>query len=89
VNRSTDVSDWLMRWFEANTTATRQELNNSHDANYFEKRWMDSLKFVVFIMDVEARFNISFSNEEFQNRDFSTIDGLKKIIINHIESLHE
>jgi acyl carrier protein len=89
VNRSTDVSDWLMRWFEANTPATRQELDDFPDANYFEKRWMDSLKFVVFIMDVEAHFNISFSNEEFQNRDFSTIDGLKKIIINHTESLHE
>jgi acyl carrier protein len=86
---STEVSDWLINWFQTNTTATQQELQDSPQVNYFEKRWIDSLKFVVFIMDIENHFNISFSNDEFQNREFSTIDGLKNIIMSHMKSEHE
>ena len=48
--------------------------------NYFEKGWIDSLKFIDLITQIEEEFSIRFSNDEFQDRKFSTIEGLAKII---------
>jgi len=48
--------------------------------NYFLKGWIDSLKFIELISDIENEFQISFSNNEFQDRTFSTVEGLIKII---------
>ena len=48
--------------------------------NYFKNGWLDSLKFIELINDVEQEFEILFSNDEFQNRKFATINGLREII---------
>ena len=80
-----EVDKWLIDWFEKNTVADKEELFHSKECNYFEKGWMDSFKFVSFIMDIENHFNVRFSNDEFQNRDFSSIEGLSEIIRKHKE----
>jgi acyl carrier protein len=74
------VLDWILDWFEENTTVSRQDAINDRNLNYFEKRWMDSFKFILFISEIEEKFCISFSNEEFQNREFATISGLCSIV---------
>lgn len=75
-----DVTDWIIAWFVTNTVATADELLATMNDSYFEHGWMDSFKFITFIMDVEERFIISFNNDEFQDRQFSTIAGLAAII---------
>ena len=80
-----ELDKWLVHWFQINTAVNEEELLNSLESNYFEKGWMDSFKFVSFVMDIEAQFDISFSNDEFQNRDFSSIKGLSVIIKKHKE----
>ena len=72
--------DWIINWFESNTNATKEEIKNGMSNNYFEKGWIDSLQFISLITDLENNFKINFSNEEFQNRTFSTIDGLSILI---------
>ncbi len=74
------LKDWLIDWFENNTDLNKEEIIENSAKNYFEEGWIDSFKFITFISDVEESFNIRFSNEEFQNRAFATIDGLNSII---------
>ena len=75
-----DVENWLFDWFEKNTPAKKHEISKKLSENYFENGWLDSLKFIELINDVEQEFEILFSNDEFQNRKFATINGLREII---------
>ena len=75
-----ELENWIIKWFEENTDAEKNEIVKNLDENYFLKSWMDSLKFISFISDIEEKFNITFSNNEFQNRSFATINGISKII---------
>ncbi len=75
-----DVENWLFDWFEKNTPAKKHEISKKLSENYFKNGWLDSLKFIELINDVEQEFEILFSNDEFQNRKFATINGLREII---------
>jgi acyl carrier protein len=79
-----DIKEWLITWFEEKSDVVRSELDTS--ANYLEKSWIDSLKFVEFISAIEAQFDLTFSNDEFHDRSFSTIDGLARIIQRKIDA---
>lgn len=72
--------DWLIDWFAKRTGLDRDEISQNINENFLTKGWIDSLAFISFITDVEEKFDISFSNDEFQDRKFSTILGLSKII---------
>lgn len=74
------ILDWIAAWFEENTSITRQDAIANKNINYFERQWMDSFKFILFIAEIEEKYQISFSNDEFQNREFATIAGLSAII---------
>jgi D-alanine--poly(phosphoribitol) ligase subunit 2 len=71
---------WLTNWFEKNSLATGVNMKNSLKENYLENGWIDSLKFIELITQIEEKFGIRFSNDEFLDRKFSTIEGLTKII---------
>lgn len=75
---SDDVKTWIIEWFKENTELKEGEMGVKDD--YFEKGWVDSFKFIFFIANIEERFDIRFSNDEFQDRSFSTIEGITKII---------
>jgi acyl carrier protein len=74
------IKQWLIDWFVNKTSAREEDLNLALEKSYFEAGWIDSLLFISFISDVEEHFKVSFSNDEFQNREFSTILGLADII---------
>ena len=75
-----DIKSWFFDWFEKNTLAKKDEISKNLDENYFDNGWLDSFKFIELINDVEQEFQILFSNDEFQNRKFSSINGLTEII---------
>ena len=71
---------WIIQWFVNNSNLSENEINENLEENYLIKGWIDSLKFISFISDIENEFKISFSNDEFQNRKFATVNGIVKII---------
>lgn len=75
-----NAKNWITNWFIQNTNTQKNEIAKNTNQDYFIKSWIDSLKFILLISDMEEHFQITFSNDEFQNRAFSTIDGLAKII---------
>ncbi len=76
----TGPESWILKWFQDNANVLENEINKDRDENYFMKGWIDSLKFISFISDIENKFNISFSNDEFQDRKFATINGIIQIL---------
>jgi len=75
-----DVKTWLIGWFKKNADISEEDIGHDFNINYFEKGWIDSFKFINFITDIEENFNIRFSNNQFQDRAFSTIDGVIRLI---------
>lgn len=73
-------SEWIIDWFVNHGTADKDELCTNMDSNFFENEYIDSFSFIKLINDIEEKFNISFDNEEFQDRSFATITGLGKCI---------
>jgi len=72
------IKNWIIEWFKENTELKDEEIK-IHD-NYFEKGWIDSFQFISFVSDLEKKYDIHFSNDEFQDRSFSTIGGVVEII---------
>ncbi len=75
-----ETENWLINWFEKKAGIKKDEILKNIEENYLELGWIDSLKFISFITDIEETFKIHFSNDIFQDRDFSTVKGLSKII---------
>ena len=75
-----EIESWIINWLEDNAGIEKDESLKKNEENYLELGWIDSLKFISFITDIEETFKIRFSNDVFQDRDFSTVKGLSKII---------
>ena len=75
-----EIESWIINCLEDNAGIEKDEILKKNEENYLELGWIDSLKFISFITDIEETFKIRFSNDVFQDRDFSTVKGLSKII---------
>ena len=80
-----DIKDWINNWFENNSDLNLEEIIKFQDEDYFAKGWIDSFKFIRMVTEIEEKFKINFSNDEFQDKKFSTINGLSEIIEARIE----
>jgi len=80
-----EITDWILLWFSERTSVSVSELRENLEESYFEQGHIDSLKFIHLITEVEDKYSIRFENDEFQNREFTNILGLSKIIKNKIK----
>ncbi len=71
---------WIVEWFASNTGASVDALLAGSERSYFEQGWMDSFTFIRFITELEEAQSIRFKNDDFQDRSFSTIDGLAAMV---------
>lgn len=71
---------WILDWFAANSGVSHAEIAQGASQSYFEQGWIDSLTFIRFITELEAAHDIRFKNEDFQDRAFSTLDGLAAMV---------
>jgi len=75
-----NIKNWIIDWFSRNSNLEKSQIEQNTNENYLLKGWIDSLKFIQLITEIEEAFNIMFSNDEFQQREFSTILGLTQVI---------
>ena len=80
-----EITTWLINWFEENTSESRADIEANTEANYFDSGWLDSIKFIQFLGDIEDEYEVEFDNDQFQDREFASISGLAKIIHNSAE----
>lgn len=75
-----NIKNWIIDWFVENGTATKEQVSESLDANYFNAGFIDSFTFISLIGDIEDEYDIEFDNDQFLDRDFATVNGLAEII---------
>lgn len=75
-----EIKGLIIKWFEENSELIKSKIEQNLEKNYLLLGWIDSLKFVSFVSFLEESFKIRFSNDEFQNPEFSTINGIVNII---------
>ena len=80
-----DSKKWIIEWFEINSDLNLEEIKKFEKDDYLAKGWIDSFKFVTLITEIEEKFKVTFSNNEFQDKRFVTLEGLSKIIEVKIE----
>ena len=86
ISKEQEIKHWIVHWFKENSRVQEKEILGSLKINYFEKGWIDSFAFIGFITAMDQEFSILFSNDEFQDRSFTTIDGLTQIIREKIDA---
>jgi len=80
-----NVENWIIDWFVQNAGIEKDKILKNLGESYLEIGWIDSLKFISFITDIEEKFKIRFSNDSFQDREFSTVKGLSKIVNRYLD----
>lgn len=70
-----NVKQFLREFFEKKSI---QKV--SDDENYFLAGVIDSFEVIIFVIEIEGHFKIKFNNNHFQDRRFSSINGLAVII---------
>jgi len=70
---------WVINWFASHGIA-ETEIKEHFDENFFDLGYIDSFAFITLMSDIEDEFGISFDNDRFQDRSFSTIHGLAKAL---------
>jgi acyl carrier protein len=81
MENSEKILAWLSEWFrQQNPRLASISDCEMRSADFFAAEFIDSMGVVMLIGDVEARFSISFSEVDFQDRRFSTVNGLADIV---------
>lgn len=79
------IKKFVLEYFEKKTKLNKEDL--LCDVNYFKEGYIDSLLVFELITTLENQFSIEFNDDDFQNRDFATINGVSKIIEKKIIAL--
>lgn len=74
-----NYNEWVYNWFEVHTGINSQLLKNNSKKNFFEAGWIDSFQFIELLSDIEE-LGIVLSSTQFEDRSFSTIDGMINIL---------
>lgn len=74
------IEAWIMNWFQDKSPDTNLDIND----NYFEKNAIDSFGIMELITDIETHYEITFSQDDFQDLRFANIEGLSSILMEKI-----
>lgn len=75
-----DIKIWLEEWFSNNSSKSVEEIKEKEDENYFAEGFVDSFGFISLLSDIEEKFGTTFSNDDFLDRSFATVNGLASMI---------
>ena len=70
------IEQWIEKWFAQKSSEIKLDMND----NFFEKGAIDSFGIMELIIELESHYEITFTQEEFQDNRFSNIQGLSEII---------
>ncbi len=72
--------DWVLDWFINNRDIDLEEAKKHLDENFFELGYIDSFGFIMLISAVRESFDITFDNDQFQDRSFATLKGFANVL---------
>ena len=69
------ISNKIKKWFEKNSGDIPDD-----SEDYFISEFVDSFSIVKLVFFCEDEFKIKFNSEDFQKKEFKTLEGLVNII---------
>lgn len=75
-----DIKEWLINWFSQHSSLNEAELEAASKEDYLKKGIIDSFSFVMLVSDIDDEYEVAFTNEDFLDPRFPTIDGLAEMI---------
>lgn len=75
-----EIKEWLIEWFCNHSSLSAAELEAASKEDYLKKGIIDSFSFVMLISDIDDEYDIAFTNEDFLDPRFPSIDGLTEMI---------
>lgn len=75
-----EIKEWLIDWFCNHSSLSATDLEAASKEDYLKKGIIDSFSFVMLISDIDDEFDIAFTNEDFLDSRFPSIDGLTEMI---------
>lgn len=81
-----DVAHWLLDWFKRRSPVPGEDAEQQIRLNYYDEGLIDSFGVIELINEIEEHFGIEFSEDNFQDRRFPTIEGLSNLIIELMKS---
>lgn len=76
-----NIKEWLIDWFSKHSSLNATELAEFSSEDYLKKGIIDSFSFVMLVSDIDDEYDIAFTNEDFLDPRFPTIDGLAAMIL--------
>jgi D-alanine--poly(phosphoribitol) ligase subunit 2 len=74
------IEIWLLEWFATRKGFDKGTPSERLPVDYFSAKLVDSFDVLELVGDVEARFGVRFEDRHFQDRRFTTIGGLARIV---------
>jgi acyl carrier protein len=74
-----EVSGWLCDWF-VSRRKFEGDVARLVNINYFDAGLLTSLEVIEFVSEIEGRFGLQFSEQDFQDPRFVTVAGLSQLI---------
>ncbi|HLX85010.1 MAG TPA: acyl carrier protein [Terriglobales bacterium] len=74
-----EIRQWLCDWFASRGKIKGDTAGQIH-VDYFEAGLLTSLEVIEFVSEIEERFGVSFSEQDFQDPRFVTIAGLAELV---------
>ena len=71
---------WMLHFIARNHDISSINEEYLLECNLFEEGFIDCMGIMNMVMELEEEFDFSFTAEDFQDRRFSSILGLKEII---------
>lgn len=75
-----DIKEWLINWFDQHSSLNAVELEAASKEDYLKKGIIDSFSFVMLVSDIDDEYEVAFTNEDFLDPRFPTIDGIAEMI---------
>jgi acyl carrier protein len=73
------ASEWMCAWF-VSRRKFKGDTAQLLATNYFDAGLLTSLEVIEFVSEIEDRFGMQFSEQDFQDPRFVTVAGLAELI---------
>lgn len=85
-NSISNITERLLKCLEKVSDMSSAQIQSyNQESNYFDENVLDSMGFMLFVVEIENEFDLSFTPENLQSYEFQSIKGVAKIIYSLLE----
>ena len=79
------INLFLRKALENKKKISKKIKKNIHNFNFIDSGFLDSIEIFLFIIKIEKKFKIKFTNKDITSKKIKTVSGITDIIIKKIK----